>query len=396
MSNFTTKKEEIIARRKEELLNKSRQGKKIVTYVSPHIPVELLDASGVEYLAWEHFIGLYEATDSYINNSVPDEYFPKDWCLYSKANFILEVKEPKPKISLVVIAYTCDPITKMWEYLEKSYNIYYFNLSRSINESAIAYWTTTTKGLKEELEKLTGIKISGEKLKEAFDREVEIRKMLTDLRFAVYKKKNSGLMASEMMELLSLRKCLNQEQYLELLKDVSTLVGSAPAKDEKEIPCFLLLGSLLTEEAPKAMSKDIFSGVDLVKSIEKMNLGIRIIEEPWANFLVGEPYALPEGKEILTWIGENSYLRPKHPCLSPNLGRMEENQKLAQMIGAKGVIFFNYKGCRISLMESRLNEYIFNSEGIPYLHLQFSGRKRDVDNINVSIESFIVSNKNNG
>lgn len=395
MSNFIRKKEEVIARRKEELLNKSRQGKKIVTYVSPHIPVELLEASGVEYLAWEHFIGLYGATDNYINDRVPDQYFPKDWCLYSKANFILEVKEPKPKISLVVIVYTCDPITKMWEYLEKPYNIYYFNLSRSVNESSIAYWVTTTKGLKKELEKLTGIKISREKLKEAFDREVEIRKRLTDLRLAVYKKKNVGLTASEMLELLSLRKCLNQEQYLELLKDVSNLAGDTLGKNEKEIPSFLLLGPLLTEESPKVMSKDIFSGVDLVKSIEEMNLGIRIIEEPWANFLVGEPYALPEDKEILTWIGENSYLRPKHPCLSPNLGRMEENQKLAQMIGARGVIFFNYKGCRISLMESRLNEYIFNSEGIPYLHYQFSGTKGDVDNINVSVESFVMSNKNN-
>lgn len=390
MVNFQERLKSVLAKRQKRLIDKSKEGGEVITYVSPHIPLELLEASGAEYINWDWFISLYGSPEEYIQDEVPDQYFPKDWCLYSKSNFILEVKDPKPKISLVVIAYTCDPITKMWEYIEKKYPIFYLNLSRVINESSTRYWCESIKSLKEHLEKLTGNEINEERLKEIVTQEAQIREKLAELRLGVLRKAESPLKASDLLQLLSLRRCLGQQEYLVLLEEVSQMMGAIPEKEEGKKPIFYLLGPLFLEESPKVLSDEIVTGSDILKHIEKND--IRTIEDPWTEILTQDSYEVPEGKSALEWVGENSYLRPKHPCLSPNTAKIDENQALAQKFGVKGVIYFNYKGCRVSLMESRLNEYMFDAEGIPYLHLQVSGRLGDIDNINVSAESFIMAN----
>lgn len=390
MVNFQERLKSILAKRQKSLLDTSKEGGKVITYVSPHIPLELLEASGAEYINWDWFISLYRAPEEYIQNEVPDQYFPKDWCLYSKSNFVLEVKDPKPEISLVVIAYTCDPITKMWEYIEKKYPIFYLNLSRSINESSTKYWCESVKSLKEHLEKLTGNEISEEKLKEIVDKEAQIRNKLVTLRLGVIRKAKPSFKASDLLQLLSLRRCLGQQEYLNLLEEMSQMIGTIPEKEEEEKPIFCLLGPLFLEESPKVLSEEIVTGTDILKYIEKMD--IKTIEDPWIEILTQDSYKVPEGKSALEWIGENSYLRPKHPCLAPNAAKIDENQALAKGFGVKGVLYFNYKGCRVSLMESRLNEYMFDAEGIPYLHLQVSGRIGDIDNTNISAETFIMAN----
>ncbi|MBU1754053.1 2-hydroxyacyl-CoA dehydratase family protein [bacterium] len=279
----------------------------------------------------------------------------------------------------------------MWEYIEKKYPIFYLNLSRAINESSIRYWCESVKSLKKYLEKLTGNEINEEKLKEIVKQEAQIREKLVALRLGALRKAETPLKASDMLQLLSLRQCLGQQEYLNLLEEISSDYGcSIPEKEDSEKPIFYLLGPLFMEESPKVLSDEIVTGSDILKHIEKSD--IKTIEDPWSEILTQDSYEVPDGKSALEWVGENSYLRPKHPCLAPNAAKIDENQALAKKFGVKGVIYFNYKGCRVSLMESRLNEYMFDAEGIPYLHLQVSGKIGDVDNIHVATESFIMAN----
>ena len=186
MESLKLQIEEIRKEKKAKLIENKNKGGKLVAYVTNHIPVELFEAAGVDYLSWDQYITFYGAPTGYIEKNVPYIYFPNDWCLYSLSNFVLEVKEPKPVVDLVTITYTCDPITKMWEYIEKDYDIFYFNLPRSINDDAIDYWCETTGLLKEKLEQMTGREITEGKLKGVIETENKIRERLAELRKGVF------------------------------------------------------------------------------------------------------------------------------------------------------------------------------------------------------------------
>lgn len=391
MENLKSEIERVLKEKKEQILTNKKKGKKLVVYVTNHMPIELFEAANVDYLSWDHFISFYGAPKEYIDKNVPYIYFPNDWCQYSLSNFVLEVKEPKPAIDLVTIAYTCDPITKMWEYIEKDYKLFYFNFPRAINDLSTDYWCDTTELLKKKLEEMTDQKITEEKLKEVILKENQISEKLVQLRKGVFNKKDPKIKPSELMKLLFVKSCLNQEEYLNLLGKAAKLLGDIPGKKEDDASAFYVMGPIFTEPAPKVLWENAVDGVDLLEKLEEM--GYKTMEENWLKYFIDEPYNLTSGKSMVRLVGERSYLWPKHPSLSPNVGIVDSHKKMCEDYELKGAIFYNYKGCRLYLMESRLAEYMFDSEGRPFKHIQVSGKDIDLAEVLDTSESFMISNQ---
>jgi benzoyl-CoA reductase/2-hydroxyglutaryl-CoA dehydratase subunit BcrC/BadD/HgdB len=390
MLDFKEKIEKLLEKRRDEITANSKQGKKFVTYVSQHVPLELLEASGLDYMSWDWYITLYGTPQEYNDKKVPDLYFPTDWCVYSRSNFALEINNPKPRVDLAIVTYTCDPITKMWEYLEKDYNLFYYNLPRSINDASIAYWYDTTKLLKDELEKLSENSITDKQLEEAIAKESEIRNLLGELRTSIFFKDDLLLNSSDILKIHSLKSCLGQDAYMTVLLEAKKMIGEVPENMESTKPCFYLMGPLFLEPSPNAIWHDTLDGVELVEEIESM--GYKTIDESWSNYLVGKSYKSKKGEEPLKFIARNSYLRPHHASMSANEEKVGEHLEMINKYKLKGALYYNYNGCTLFLMESRLTEYMFDSDAIAYKHIQISGWKDELANILDQSEAFILSN----
>ncbi|MGE5342284.1 MAG: 2-hydroxyacyl-CoA dehydratase [Candidatus Omnitrophota bacterium] len=390
MKNLKILLGEFLKKKKQRLIQNKKKGRKLVVYVTNHIPIELFEAAGVDYLSWDHYITFYGAPTEYIEKNVPYIYFPNDWCIYSLSNFVLEVREPKPAVDLVAITYACDPVTKMWEYLEKNYDIFYFNLPRSINNDAIDYWCEITALLKKKLEEMTGREMTEGELREVIEKEKQIREKLTELRKGVFFMKDPSVKPSELLSLLYARSCFNQSEYLEILGKAEKIMGPIPKNNQDNRNAFYAMGPLFTEPVPKVLWENTVNGVDMLEKLE--NMGYKTMEENWLKYIIDDPYDLASGKSMVRLVGERSYLYPKHPALAPNVGIVENHQDMCRQFGLKGAIFFNYKGCRVYLVESRLIQYIFESEGKPYKHIQLSGKDFDLPEVTDTMESFILAN----
>ena len=167
-------------------------------------------------------------------------------------------------------------------------------------------------------------------------------------------------------------------------------MGPVPANNRERKAAFYVMGPLFTEPAPKVLWQNSVDGVDMLEKME--NMGYKTMEENWLKYIIDKPYDLASGKSTLRLVGERSYLYPKHPALAPNVGIVESHQEMCRQFDLKGALFFNYKGCRLYLMESRLAEYMFESEGKAYKHIQLSGKELDLQEVLDITESFIVSN----
>lgn len=390
MSVFTEHLHNAVQIRKQELLDQSRAGIKIVNFVSPYVPLELLEAADLEYLSWEWFITLYGPTQEYATAQVPDQYFPSYWCRNSRSCFVLDVADPKPDIARTIIGYTCDPINKEWEYLERRYPVYYLEVLRRRNESAAAYWHQEIEGLKMYLEGLTGNVITRDDLLVAISREAEIRQRLVALRRTVLEQPDAPVTSADLAELLYLRRCLRQAPFLKLIAQAEACLNGTPrAKHNGAGPVFCLLGPLFLEPVPPTVHQAVLTPRDLIELCA--SFGVRTIENHWLS-LFTVPYAVPTD-EPLTWLADRTYQWGMHAAMAPNSEHITKSQELIDQLGARGVIYCNYGGCELFLMESRMIDWLLEPRRIPFLHLQLSGEEQELDNIRIMVESFILSNR---
>ncbi|NIM16172.1 MAG: hypothetical protein GTO45_29560 [Candidatus Aminicenantes bacterium] len=388
---FKEKLDEVVKERRESLLNKSTAGSLVITYITHYVPLEILAASGSEYLSWEWLVHLYGVPDEYAESQVPDLYFPKDFCAYSRFNFALQLKEPKPQIDRFYLVYTCDPVTKMSEYLDRVYPIHYVNLPRWKSDNSMKLWYNEIHKIKQSLQDLTGSEIGAEKLKNAILTEKRIKKKLIDLCM-MRTKLDFPLKSSDLHMLLQLHYLMDQESYEQLLDKTLAYIADNPLESPagNGLPIVLLLGAPFVEEPPGVLG-DTFCGQDIVEFVESFN--VKVIEEPWREIISN---SMPEPSkydgDLIEMLANHYYECPLGAYMIPNTDRrVKENLELALLFKAKYALYFNYKGCRVFLAESKASEEALRERGISFQHIQISGEKSEMEQLRTRIESFLYT-----
>lgn len=384
----------ILEKRKEELIHKYHvEGTHVITYApyNYHAPLEVLEAAGVEYLSWDWFVRLYGIPKQYLEEDITSQYLSDEFCLVSRSNFTLSVKYMRPEV-MNILTYTCDPYTKMWEYMDRAFPVFYFNLPRENTDDmdVLEYWYKQQQELKKFLEDNIKEKIGEESIKKAIDTEEQICKKLKTIRLGVHRKVKSPISCHEAYRLLTLRNCLGQKAYLNLLDETLEMLGEIPKEREDKSPTFLVVGSLI-DEWSLPIKENIVPTENLLKFIEDM--GCKTIEGLWTDVFIDSDRP-KEKKEVLECVGDITINRGLHPCITDITSkRRDKYEKLGQLFDTKGVIFLNYKSCTLFAIESRVNEKEFMKKDIPYLHVQMTGETQDIDDVHTNIRTFIEVNK---
>ncbi|MBU2610870.1 MAG: 2-hydroxyacyl-CoA dehydratase family protein [Chloroflexi bacterium] len=377
---------QISEQRKQELNDLYyKRGRLVITYFPFHTPLELLEASGVEYLSWPWYVQLYGYPERYVRDRITDLYLPAPpfgFCMFSRTNFTLNVKYPRPEIRFVH-AYTCDAYTKMWEYMEKDFPVYYFNLPREDPGRAFDYWYAQVEDFKKYLEKISGQPIDDQAMAAAIERERQIREKLRWLSA----RRGPAFKSSHAYTLLTMRHLLGQGAYLQLLDNVISMVQAEEGHPKN---LFCLAGSFFEEPSPTTMP-DVVTPVKILEFCEEN--GCTTIESAWIPILVEDgigQFGIEPSADPLRQIARDSLERYPHPAITDTHSRAQAYIDLAKQSGARGMFFMNYQGCRLYLVESHWAQSLAEKQGIPYHHIQTRAEEAELPDLLNDIRTFIT------
>lgn len=382
---------EVSEQRKEELNERYyKHGELVITYFPFHTLLELLEASGVEYLSWPWYVQLYGYPERYVRNRITDLYLPAPpfgFCLYARTNFTLNVKYPRPDVRFVH-AYGCDAYTKMWEYMERDFPVYYFNLPREEPNRTFEYWYAQVADFREWLENISCRPIDNETLEIAIERERQIREKLRWLSA----QRGKTIKSSEAYTLLTMRYLLGQQEYLQLLGQVTAMVQAAeeqPANNN----LFCLLGSVFDEGSPTTLP-EVVQPTRIIRFFEEK--GCTTIESPWIPMLLeygSADFGIAPSVDPLRQIARDSLQRYPHPAITDTHCRAQAYVDLAKQAGARGILFLNYQGCQLYLVESFWTRELAEKEGIPYHPIQTRAEEAEFVDLLNNIDTFITIHK---
>jgi len=376
---------EICEQRKQELNDLYyKRGRLVITYFPFHTPLELLEASGLEYLSWPWYVQLYGYPERYVRDRITDLYLPAPpfgFCLFTRTNFTLNVKYPRPEVRFVH-TYTCDAYTKMWEYMEKDFPVYYFNLPREEPGRAFEYWYTQVADFRHYLEKISGRTIDDRAMAAAIEGERQIREKLRWLSA----RRGPAFKSSHAYILLTMRQLLGQKAYLQLLDNIISMVQTGEGRPRN---LFCLAGSFFEEPSPTTLP-NVVTPARILEFFEEN--GCTTIESAWIQILsedgIGR-YGIEPSADPLCQIACDSLGRYPHPAITDTHSRAQAYIDLAQQSGARGILFVNYQGCRLYLVESRWAQSLAEKEGIPYHHIQVSAEEAELLDLLNDIRTFI-------
>ncbi|ABR55515.1 2-hydroxyglutaryl-CoA dehydratase D-component [Methanococcus vannielii SB] len=354
--------------RKKELIFEKKGGKKIFGKFCVFVPTEIIEASG------GISVGLCGGKESTI--ATAEEDLPRNICplIKSSYGFIKEKNCPYFELADVIVGETtCDGKKKMFEHLMELSNLYIIHLPHFKDERSYELWLKEVHDFKEYVEKITGNKITDEKLKEVIDRENEERK----LYYRVYElRKNiptpiNGMDSLKLFQKLSLLKIqdrikLLKELILELEKRVENNYGYYGKR-------------IMISGCPM-----VFGNTKIVDLIEEVG-GIVVGEETCTGTRKFENLVNGYSIEDLA----KRYFKISCASGFNNKIRMERIKELVNEQNADGVIYYTLQYCHTFNIEGVLIEKELKKEGIPIIRIETDYSENDIEQLRTRLEAFL-------
>lgn len=363
---------------------KKEQGSKVVGYFCGFIPEELITAAGLIPLRL-------------VSGSNPEamrtgeEYIKSYSCPYVRTCIgnNVNVHPYHELLDAICIACTCDGMKNLKDYWKRYFNtpVYIVDIPKTSNrfrtrKHAEKYFTTELKQLKQNLEDLSGNKITDKKLIESIRFHNLIRSRIRSL-YEYLNIDPSPISWSEILKISHIGFLIDRVQFL---NEVSRILGGLTYKPEtqKKIararygrPRLTLYGSVMTLEDTKV--------IDIV--------------EKAGGQIVGD--ALCTGSRF--WRKDVALDRPlmdalvdrylyNIPCahMTDIMMRLNYAIATARESEADGLIYYSLKACDTFRSEIRIFEKAIQKElGIPTLMIETEYSPADIGTTRTKIEAFI-------
>ena len=318
------------------------------------------------------------------NDPVPaaEEILPRNLCPLIKSSFGFAMTASCPffQASDIIIGdTTCDGKKKMFELLSRYKPTHVLQLPQNQDPAmAMPLWRAELDRFKMIVEKHTGVKITGKRLRSAIglmNRERAARKALMDLN----QKKPAPLSGSQLLEILFKVGFLADKE-----KGISLMEAVAAQADN---------GAFGSENPGNRRKRILLSGVPIGLGSEKV---VKIVEQSGADVVAFEncsgykqAFMVDEDEEPMQALAQQ-YLATPCSVMSPNTGRFELLKEMIEAFVVDGVIDLTWQACHTYNVEAyQVNEFVDENFGIPTLHLETDYSQSDTEQIRVRIEAYL-------
>jgi predicted CoA-substrate-specific enzyme activase len=372
-SSILNRLEERVKKQQEALIASAHNGTKVAGYFCIYTPVEIIDASGAVP------VRLFKGGDDTVAAS--GEIHTRSYFCQFCQSCVGGFRENDPLYRSVDKIYTfntCDQMKKTAEAIEEFYNVptQLFCLPRErTRKTSGSFFQSEVEGFKDDLEKLTGKKISEESL----SRQIILRnkarallKKISDLR----KKPDPPIKGSEFLELVKAYYYLPAGELLQYYENIYEQFSAVPGNDEKRIR-LMMSGGIVADGDRR-----------LIKLIED-EIGARVVVEDHCTGL--RPfYSLVEenGNPIKSL--SSSYLN-QSPCarMKPLEERVRFSEDLAKEYDVDGILYVTLKFCSCYGISKNTFQNHFLKLGIPVLEIPTDYSQSDIGQLKTKIGAFL-------
>ncbi len=363
--------------RVRELRQHAMNGGKVVATYCVFVPEEIVWAAGA--------IPVGLCAGAQFSVPLAEEILPTNTCALIKSSFGFKLGRLCPYVQtshLIVGETTCDGKKKMFEILSQYQPVYVMEVPDRKSQLSRKLWLGEVKAFQKVIEKLTGNKITGDKLSQATKLVNERRRALQRL-YNLRKVRpvpisgKDALLVTQVSFYDDVSRCIKQVNALcdELDKRVAAGIGVAA----KDAPRILISGSPMA--IPNWKLHHLIESAGAVVVCEESCTGTRLFTD-----LVAETDGTVATQ--LKAIADR-YLQIHCACFTPNEERLDDIVRLAREYQADGVIHYNLTFCHTYANEAVKVERRLAEEGIPLLRLETDYGDGDTGQLRNRIDAFL-------
>ncbi|MCW4010343.1 MAG: double-cubane-cluster-containing anaerobic reductase [Candidatus Bathyarchaeota archaeon] len=369
---------EIHGLRVEELVKLRGEGNKIIGAFCLYAPEELA------YAANATMVGLCGGADFSIPDA--DAVLPRNLCPLIKSFYGFKIGLTCPYFQccdMLVGETTCDGKKKVYELLNEHVPTYIIEVPHKPDTvQGRSLWLKELEEFKTQLEKLTGNKITAEKLKASIELINDKRKALK--RLAELRKATpapiSGLDALIVTQIGFYDDVKRfTAKVNELCDELEERVKNGVGVTDKNAPRLMVSGCPMAVPNWKLPSIAESAGASIV--VEESCVGTRYFTdmvEPKGDSLNDMLEALVE-----------KYAKIPCACFTPNDARIESIDKLAKDFKVEGVVYYTLQFCHSYNVEAVKVGKALKSEGVPMLKIETDYTMEDAEQIRTRLEAFL-------
>ncbi len=363
--------------RVRELREHAKNGGKVVATYCVFVPEEIVWAAGA--------IPVGLCAGAQFSVPLAEEVLPRNTCALIKSSFGFKLGRICPYVQashLIVGETTCDGKKKMFEILGQYQPVYVMEVPNKKTQRSRELWLGEVQAFKEVIEKLTGNKITLDKLGKAINMVNERRgalQRLYNLRKArpVPISGKDALLVTQVSFYDDAKRCIQQVNALcdELDKRVAEGKGIAPAN----APRILVSGSPMA--IPNWKLHHIIETAGAVVVCEESCTGTRF----FTDLVKPDQGTLKDQVKTIA----DRYMNIHCACFTPNDERLDDVVRLAKEYQADGVIHYNLQFCHTYANEAVKVEKRLEKEGIPLLRIETDYSDEDTGQLRTRIEAFL-------
>jgi benzoyl-CoA reductase/2-hydroxyglutaryl-CoA dehydratase subunit BcrC/BadD/HgdB len=374
----------LFGRRQKEIREQKAAGKKVIGYSCIFAPIELILAADA--------IPVRVGSGWYDTAKLGDRIMPVEICPVIRSTVGAKMVSLSPFLELsdaIVMPLTCDGRTKLSEMLSDFKPIWRMNPPRVKDDShTSSMWKEEIEVIKDKIEKLTGNKITRQKLREAIETMQQATKAfrrLQDLRKGdpVINGRDAMLVnqtslwddikrwTQKVNELCDeLEKRLEQKEYSSYPDSPRVMITGTPMlwPDSWKVP------NLIEEANPQG-----------IVVVDEQCSGDRILYDP-----VGiDEWTM---NDMITAVGERYLMACTCPCFTSEHGNEDRINWIIDRIKeykVDGVIYYVVRGCILYAMEYARIKRILDKMNIPVYYLDTEYTREDVGQMKTRVEAFL-------
>lgn len=368
---------EIHGVRPAEMLEHQKQGGKVFGTFCVYVPDEVVFAAG------GIAAGLCGGSQFWVSGG--EKVLPANTCSLIKASVGARLDKTCPFFlipDLYVGETTCDGKKKAWEILAGEVPFHIIDVPQMKRDKDIAAFAAEIMEFIAVVEKVSGNKITAEKLGESI-------KLINNKRRALQRLYNArkaspvpisgkdALLVTQIAFYDDPARCAQMANQLaeELEERISRQEGVFPAN------ALRIMVSGTPMAIPNWKLHHIIETAGAAVVVEESCTGTRYFEN-----LVDESATTVEGQ--VRALAER-YMKTNCACFTPNPGRVEDIVRLADEYKVDGIIDTNLQFCNLYSTESFLVKQALADKGLPVMHIETDYSEQDYEQLRTRIEAFL-------
>ena len=353
-------------------------GRHVIGYMPIYVPREIIHAAGMLPL------GILGGGDQ-LEVIHGDAYYQSYICRIPRSTIELAVSGKLDFTAGMLFPSICDVIRNlsgMWQLMMPEKYARYFDVPQNYQDDVGGvYYTQELHELKEDLEQISGRKITNEDLRKSIAVYNENRRLIKDL-YELRRKAPWKVPTTEVYLLLRAGMVLPVEEHTQMLKDYLEAASTEdrPLRDN----CRVVIQGMFCEQPP----------LNLIKSIELAGC-----------YIVGDDFMM-----VTRWLTEDvpldgdplenlsqAFLHHSEDASAKYVDREEDKGiYLVNMVkknGGEGVIFTSPSFCDPALLDRPLLQDVLKTHGVPYIAFKYAENSGQMQPIREQAGTFADSIK---